>query len=397
MKNIVAYLQDLGFSEIEAKLYVTLLEKGPLSVKEITDQLGIQRTRAYPYIEHLVEKGIIIASSESRKKFFASSPERLGQLVEQKVAAVTQLKNSFPEIMETIQTKFSIPTNNTNDLLDFINALVGESFFVLYDGRCVPLLRLIQLIDEYIHKVSITSLSLIQRQKFYELKGLHLYLKGRLLGSTGQSETILAEMNTITNELFSLSAESKLSTLSAYANILFADAYYVSGGYSKDRSKKKLYAKSIAYGQKALPLLGDHDQNKLFVMRITLASAINEGNKELFFTIKKTAEKLIQEQSFDNHITTIHLSGAIARGNVLFNQPSPFVLKEKTIKRFGVGLKGSGAFEISDIRTEVETLFLMGSTEKNYMKSLATKGSILADQDNLIRYKNYFDKIMPTL
>lgn len=397
MKKIVVYLQDLGFSEIEAKLYVTLLEKGPLSVKEITDHLGIQRTRAYPYVEHLVEKGVITASTDSRKKFSASSPEKLSMLVEQKVSAVNQLKNSFPEIIETIQTKFSLPTNNTNDLLDFINALVRESFLVLYDGRCVPLSRLIQLIEKYIHKVSLNSLSVIQKEKFYELKGLHLYLKGRLLGSTGQPETILAEMNMVTNALFSLSTQSNLPALSGYANILLADAYYIAGGYSKDQSKKEFYAKSIIYGQKALPLLHDKDQDKLFVMRITIASAINEGNKELFFSIKQTAEKMIQLQPFDTHITALHLSGVIARGNAVFNQPSPFVLKEKAIKHFGVGLKGSGAFEISDIRSELETLSFMHSGEKDYMKTLATKGSILADQDNLIRYKNYFDKIMPSL
>jgi len=59
MEKILEYLEQLDLSEIEAKLYLTLLETGPTSVRDIAAAIGIKRTTAYLYVDQLAEKGLI--------------------------------------------------------------------------------------------------------------------------------------------------------------------------------------------------------------------------------------------------------------------------------------------------------------------------------------------------
>lgn len=398
MEQVSNYLKELGFSEIEANIYIALLRESPMTIKEVSERIKIQRTRAYPYISQLLEKGVIYSSSDSRKSFSAASVEQLRQLVEQKITNATHLQKTFPHIANVIQlASTTLEPKNNDDLLKFTTDLIQEAFMVLYDGRCVPLQRLITLIEEYTSKFNIQTLTGAQMQKFYELKGLSIYLQGRLLGCISRPQNVLSQMNAYADELFSLSKIANNNELTAYAYILLADAYYISGGYSMDESKKRFYVIAMKYARDALPLLGNKNQDRLFAMRIITASAISQRNKEEFNLLKNMGEKLLLAQPFENRITALHLSGVLTRGNAFFKLENPLSLKEKAVTHFGTNLKGTGVFEVSDIRNELETLSLMKSKEKEYMKYLATKGNILAEQDNLIRYKDYFTKILPTL
>lgn len=286
---------------------------------------------------------------------------------------------------------------SNHDKIDVIDDLIREAFLVYYDGRCLPLKRLINITDTYIRQLSEKSLSEPQLQKLQELQGLHLYLSGRFIGCMGLTDSIIPEMRTVSNALFSLSDTAKISKLTAYANILLSDAYYIAGGYSTDENKKKFYQESIVYGKKSLPLLDDKDHNKVLALRNMAASAVYLGDERTFLSLKKTAEEIIERQPLENRVYTLQFCATIATGDASFGIASPFKMKQKAITHFGASLKGHGAFEISDIRAELETLSIMGAKDKGYMQSLITKGSILAEQENMVRYENYFSKLESSL
>jgi len=76
MQKIIEYLRQLGFSEIETKLYLALLESGPISVKDLAELTHIKRTTAYFHIDLLVEKGLLIrVVNGSHKQVAAIQPE----------------------------------------------------------------------------------------------------------------------------------------------------------------------------------------------------------------------------------------------------------------------------------------------------------------------------------
>jgi sugar-specific transcriptional regulator TrmB len=108
MKKIVEYLEELQFSEIEAKLYLSLLKNGPLTVAELAKVTGINRSAAYSHISSLIEKGVIAeVKKQSSKKLVANDPEQLKYLIEDKLASVKALERRFPDILRTINVSLA--------------------------------------------------------------------------------------------------------------------------------------------------------------------------------------------------------------------------------------------------------------------------------------------------
>lgn len=110
MKKILDYLEQLGFSRIEAELYLKLFESGPMTVAELSQAVDINRTAAYSYIYSLLEKGVIVESMiGSRKKFVGIDPERLQYLIDQKFKTIKTLNQEFPVVLNAIKSRFCPP------------------------------------------------------------------------------------------------------------------------------------------------------------------------------------------------------------------------------------------------------------------------------------------------
>ncbi len=101
------FLQDLGLSEKEAKVYVSLLQVERGSINELAEKTGINRTTVYPVLETLSKKGLVSEAHEGKKiTYQAEPPERLETYVErQKVLLnekASRLKEMIPQ-MKSIQ------------------------------------------------------------------------------------------------------------------------------------------------------------------------------------------------------------------------------------------------------------------------------------------------------
>lgn len=103
MEKLIQYLEKLGLSDIEIRLYLTLLENGPKKVKELADLAGMKRTTIYLHIDTLIEKGLAAEILFGpNKQVIATKPEQLGHLVEKQYETAVSLKKSFPDILQTI-------------------------------------------------------------------------------------------------------------------------------------------------------------------------------------------------------------------------------------------------------------------------------------------------------
>src|SRR5437879_3628865 len=105
-KRVIEYLEDLALSEIEAKLYATLLTSGAMTVRDLARKAGVVRTSAYPYIDMLLEKELIIKIVKgSRTLVTVTAPiENLQRLIEQKTQSLESIKEDFPVITKMIHT-----------------------------------------------------------------------------------------------------------------------------------------------------------------------------------------------------------------------------------------------------------------------------------------------------
>ncbi len=112
MKSTITYLEQLGFSKLEAKLYLTLLSLGPMSVKELADAVKINRTATYTHITSLLENGAILSIMRgSKKQLVAIEPDRLHYLIDRKVEAVKSLQAQFPTFVNALETSSTKPDN----------------------------------------------------------------------------------------------------------------------------------------------------------------------------------------------------------------------------------------------------------------------------------------------
>jgi sugar-specific transcriptional regulator TrmB len=85
-------LRALGLTEIEEKVYLTLLEEGPSLAGHISRKSGIHRRMVYDAAERLIKKGLIsYILKNNRRLFEAVDPERLLQLVQEQEAGIRQV------------------------------------------------------------------------------------------------------------------------------------------------------------------------------------------------------------------------------------------------------------------------------------------------------------------
>lgn len=106
MNTVVTYLKELNLTEAEAKLYLTLLKTGPVSVRDLAAVTDIKRTTAYLYIEQLLEKGLITKQVKGSQKLIeANPPESLAHLITKERESAEIAKKHFDEVVTLIKSR----------------------------------------------------------------------------------------------------------------------------------------------------------------------------------------------------------------------------------------------------------------------------------------------------
>jgi sugar-specific transcriptional regulator TrmB len=91
--NVKESLRSIGLTDYEISIYLTLISKGPMDARELSDASGVPYSRIYNILTQLEkEKMWIIKEEESRpSRYFAKSPD------EALVIAKKQYSDSFNE------------------------------------------------------------------------------------------------------------------------------------------------------------------------------------------------------------------------------------------------------------------------------------------------------------
>jgi len=81
----VEILEELGFSEAESKVYLTLIETGSTLAGLIIKKTGLHRGTTYQILQRLKEKGLVSSIIKGKKQYFqAVDPERLMDTLKEK-------------------------------------------------------------------------------------------------------------------------------------------------------------------------------------------------------------------------------------------------------------------------------------------------------------------------
>jgi sugar-specific transcriptional regulator TrmB len=143
----LAALQALDLSERQISVYHALLKLGPVSIRDVAVEAGVNRGTAYETLKQLATRGIVSYFPKGKRRVFqAEDPERLLQLGESKQhalsQAIEQLRNEIIPALKREQPEFS-PGNVRfyegddgvelvlRDLLDSTAQLTNPSYAVI--------------------------------------------------------------------------------------------------------------------------------------------------------------------------------------------------------------------------------------------------------------------------
>lgn len=94
-KIIINFLTFLGLTEIESKVFLTLLQNGPQSELTLSRQTKVPRTTVYRVLENLNKKGIL------QKNTFPTT-NSLEKLLTSKEIEIKNLRDQLPSILKLL-------------------------------------------------------------------------------------------------------------------------------------------------------------------------------------------------------------------------------------------------------------------------------------------------------
>ncbi len=95
-KELLPILTNIGLTDKEARVYLSMIELGQSVVSDIASKAKINRVTTYDILKKLKEKGLVSTLTKNRIKYFSpTDPEILASTFEQKAAS---LKNAVPTL-----------------------------------------------------------------------------------------------------------------------------------------------------------------------------------------------------------------------------------------------------------------------------------------------------------
>ncbi len=102
-------LKEMGLTETEIKVYVSLLEQGESLASKISEKANVERAVTYHILEKLIKKGIVsYVIKENRKYFSAAEPEKLKSLLREKEDLLNELIPELAKLKKSEEQPLSI-------------------------------------------------------------------------------------------------------------------------------------------------------------------------------------------------------------------------------------------------------------------------------------------------
>jgi len=121
MKNfdtIIKFLSNLGLSFDQSKIYIALIEKGEMSVLEISRLTSLSRTNVYRHIEDLKTLGLVEeVLKDAKKVIMPVGVHKLELIVREQESKAEFLRKIMPELSSIISTTSSLSQPGTKVLL----------------------------------------------------------------------------------------------------------------------------------------------------------------------------------------------------------------------------------------------------------------------------------------
>jgi len=161
-RHLKESLKDLGFTEYETSIYLTLVTEGALNAKELSKKSKVPYSRIYQIIQSLIDKGFVVRDEEDRPTLYSATPP------------IDAIQNAKERYFDDVNKK-------AKNLLDVLNPIylmksLPQKLDVFYlEGTDNCYLKVSEMINRTENKLCLASGSIQLLDKFYEdIKKLRL-------------------------------------------------------------------------------------------------------------------------------------------------------------------------------------------------------------------------------
>lgn len=121
-------LQELGFTDYEARAYVALLQCQPATAYEVSKLSGLPRANAYNVFESLVKKMAVQPVSESPVRYVAVDPKTLlGRIAEDTASRCNALADRLSTVHKADEREYVWVVEGEEDIHSRIATLIGRA------------------------------------------------------------------------------------------------------------------------------------------------------------------------------------------------------------------------------------------------------------------------------
>lgn len=137
MDQTLLKLHQLGFSEYEAKAYITLLKYNPVTGYELSKNSGVPRSMIYQTLQRLIDKGAALSIMGQPIKYIpTNSQELLSRLRDNYNALVEDLDDKLSQLSRVEDYSYFWNLKGYVNILDKTRQLIADTQETLYLSVC---------------------------------------------------------------------------------------------------------------------------------------------------------------------------------------------------------------------------------------------------------------------
>jgi sugar-specific transcriptional regulator TrmB len=129
MKEEEIMLQELGFTQAEAKVYLTLLKLGPVKVGQIIEKSGLQSSTIHNTLHSLIDKGFVRYVLRGKIKIYQSvEPNLILQEFKEKEQKFEEIVPKLESMQQLTKEKPQAEIyEGTSGIITMLNELIQDS------------------------------------------------------------------------------------------------------------------------------------------------------------------------------------------------------------------------------------------------------------------------------
>lgn len=123
-KKIEPFLEKIGLTKNEAKVYVTTLQLGQASVAKLARMAAIHRVAAYPLVESLVKKGLLtMVRQKGGYAVIANHPRQFQSLIDDEKLSLRKVEIKYSDILPDLLAIFN--KSNSSPTVKYFEGVQG--------------------------------------------------------------------------------------------------------------------------------------------------------------------------------------------------------------------------------------------------------------------------------